>query len=66
MPMTVLIQVEYEGPTSKHDLGIRERFPLEQVRDAKHDIICEAIYRMVDQINQAREDENARHPGANS
>jgi hypothetical protein len=65
MGMTLRIWVEYEGKTSREDLGIEQKFSLEQVRDAKTDIVCEAIYRMVNQINQAREEAHAaRHSGA--
>lgn len=64
--MIVTIKVEYEGSTPKYDLGIQEKLSLETVRDAKTDIVCEAIYRMVDMINKARRERtNAGHTGAN-
>ncbi len=66
MPITVTIKVEYEGKTPKDDLGIQERFNLETLKLAKVDLVASAIYRMVDQINQAREERHARHSGANS
>lgn len=67
MGMTITIKVEYEGKTPKDDLGIQEKFSLEVVRDAKFDIVCAAIYRMVDQINRAREEAHAeRRSGAHT
>ena len=64
--MTLTIRVEYEGKTPRDDLGLQQKFPMEQVRDAKTDIVCEAIYRMVGMINKARSEAHAaRHPGAN-
>jgi hypothetical protein len=67
MGMIVTIRVEYEGAKPRHDLAVQEKLTIEAIKQCKFDLVAVTLYKLVDMINKARQEEaNARHSGANS